>query len=228
MIEIKNAAVRRVFGILIPFLLIPAAVAAGAWLIPSKYHAAVSIVVALLANFLFICRFERKKTGARRLVLVAVTVALSAAGRFIPFFKPVTALTILSGMHLGGEAGFLVGAMSALVSDIYFGMGPWTPFQMLAWGMIGLISGAAAPALRRSLTLTVGFGAVSGVIFSLIMDVWTVIWYNEGFSLSLYLGACVTALPHTALYAVSNMIFLYFLARPWGRKIERVKLKYGV
>lgn len=228
MLEIKNAAARRTLGILIPFLLIPAAVAAGAWLIPPKYHAAVSLTVAILANVLFICGFERKKTGARRLVIVAVTVALSSAGRFIPFFKPVTALTVLSGMYLGGEAGFLVGAMSAIVSDIYFGMGPWTPFQMLAWGMIGLAAGVASPALCRSRRLTLAFGAISGVIFSLIMDVWTVLWYNEGFSPALYLGACVTALPHTALYAVSNMIFLYFLAIPYGRKMERIKLKYGI
>ena len=118
--------------------------------------------------------------------------------------------------------------MSPLISDLYFGMGPWTPFQMLAWGMIGLISGAAAPALRRSRALTVTFGALSGVIFSLIMDVWTVLWYNEGFSASLYLGACITALPHTALYAVSNMIFLFLLAVPYGKKLERIKLKYDI
>ena len=99
---------------------------------------------------------------------------------------------------------------------------------MLAWGMIGLISGAAAPVLRRSRALTVAFGALSGVIFSLIMDVWTVLWYNKGFSASLYLAACITALPHTALYAVSNMIFLFLLAVPYGKKIERIKLKYDI
>ena len=228
MLEIKSSAVRRTLGIILPFVLIPATVAAGAMLVDAKYHAAVSLAVALLVNLFFVTGFERKKTGSRRLVIASVTVALSVAGRFIPFFKPVTALTVLTGMHLGGEAGHLVGAMSALISDLYFGMGPWTPFQMLAWGMIGLISGAAAPVLRRSRALTVAFGALSGVIFSLIMDVWTVLWYNEGFSASLYLVACITALPHTALYAVSNMIFLFLLAVPYGKKIERIKLKYDI
>lgn len=228
MLEIKSSAVRRTLGIILLFVLIPATVAAGALLVDAKYHAAVSLTVALLVNLFFVTGFERKKTGSRRLVIASVTVALSVAGRFIPFFKPVTALTVLTGMHLGGEAGYLVGAMSALISDLYFGMGPWTPFQMLAWGMIGLISGAAAPVLRRSRALTVAFGALSGVIFSLIMDVWTVLWYNEGFSASLYLAACITALPHTALYAVSNMIFLFLLAVPYGKKIERIKLKYDI
>ena len=215
MLEIKSSAVRRTLGIILPFVLIPATVAAGALLVDAKYHAAVSLAVALLVNLFFVTGFERKKTGSRRLVIASVTVALSVAGRFIPFFKPVTALTVLTGMHLGGEAGYLVGAMSAL-------------FQMLAWGMIGLISGAVAPVLRRSRALTVAFGALSGVIFSLIMDVWTVLWYNEGFSASLYLAACITALPHTALYAVSNMIFLFLLAVPYGKKIERIKLKYDI
>ncbi len=228
MIVIKSSRLRRAMSLILPFLLIPAVVAIGAALPDKKYYAAVSIVVACLSLLLFCAGFERKKTGSRRLVLLSVITALSVVGRFIPFFKPITALTILTAIHLGGEAGFLVGSMSALISAIYFGLGPWTPFQMLAWGLIGLISGYLSRPMRRRLWMLVVWGALSGVIFSLIMDVWTVLWYNEGFSLPLYAAACVTALPHTALYAVSNVIFLLLLARPWGRRIERLKLKYDV
>ena len=103
MLEIKSTAVRRTLGIILPFVLIPATVAAGALLVDAKYHAAVSLAVALLVNLFFVTGFERKKTGSRRLVIASVTVALSVAGRFIPFFKPVTALTVLTGMHLGGS-----------------------------------------------------------------------------------------------------------------------------
>ena len=77
-------------------------------------------------------------------------VALSVTGRFIPFFKPVTALTVLTAVYLGGEAGFLCGALSAVISNFWFGQGPWTPFQMLAWGMIGLFAGLLASPLKRS------------------------------------------------------------------------------
>ena len=62
----------------------------------------------------------------------------------------------------------------------------------------------------------------------MIMDVWTVLWYGQGFSLPLYLAALGTALPHTTLYAVSNVIYLALFARPFGEKLERLRVKYGV
>ena len=111
---IKSAALRRTLKIILPFIIIPAAVAAGALLIDAGKHAFVSLAVTLLSLLFFMTGFEEKKTGTRRLVLVSVTVALSVTGRFIPFFKPITALTVLTGIYLGGEAGFLVGSMSAV------------------------------------------------------------------------------------------------------------------
>lgn len=228
MIVIKSSGLRRTLRIILPFLLIPAAVAAGALLLSARQYAVTVLLVAVLSLLLFLTGFEEKKTGSRRLVLVAVTVALSVAGRFIPFFKPVTALTVLTAIHLGGEAGFLVGSMSAMISNMYFGQGPWTPFQMLAWGMIGLISGFLSDPLKKSRPILLVWGALAGAAYSLIMDVWTVLWYSGGFDLGLYLSATLTALPHTLLYSVSNILFLLLLARPYGEKIERIKLKYGV
>jgi len=69
---------------------------------------------------------------------------------------------------------------------------------------------------------------ISGLLYSLIMDAWTVIWYNSGFRWSLYLAALSAALPHALLYSISNFAFLFYLARPFGEKLERVKIKYGV
>ena len=66
-----------------------------------------------------------KEMTSRRMVLVAIMTALSIAGRFIPMFKPVTAISIITGAYLGGGSGFLVGALSALLSNFYFGQGPW-------------------------------------------------------------------------------------------------------
>ena len=70
--------------------------------------------------------------------------------------------------------------------------------------------------------------AVSGGVFSLVMDVWTVLWYDGGFRWQLYLSALVAALPHTALYILSNVLFLWLMQNPIGRKLERVRIKYGV
>ena len=225
---IKSAALRRTLKIILPFLLIPSAVAAGALLIDTDKHAFVSLAVTLLSLLFFMTGFEEKKTGTRRLVLVSVTVALSVAGRFIPFFKPITALTVLTGIYLGGEAGFLVGSMSAVISNFYFGQGPWTPFQMLAWGAIGLFSGFFAAPLKKSRAALLSWGVLAGAAFSFIMDIWTVLWYNEGLNLTLYLSAIASALPHTLLYAVSNVIFLALFADTYREKIERIKIKYGI
>ena len=226
MITLKNAAVRRVLRTVIPFVLIPAVVIAGAVLLGGNY-VYVILAVAVLSILLFLCGFEKKKTGSRRLVLVCVMVALAVVGRFIPLFKPVAALTAICGIYLGPEAGFLCGALSALISNFYFGHGPWTPFQMLAWGLIGLFAGLMCEILKKNRAALYIFGALSGVFFSLVMDVWTVLW-TGAFDSSLYISAIIAAVPHTIIYALSNVIFLILCAKPMGQKLERLKIKYGV
>lgn len=228
MTVIKSKRVRGVLKIAVPLLLIPTAAILGTLAFDQKRHIFVSFFVAFLTVILFIAGFEKKEIGTRRAVIVAVMTALSVVGRFIPFFKPVTALTVITAMYLGGEAGFAVGAFSALLSNFYFGQGPWTPFQMLSWGLIGLVSGYLSAPLKKSKVFLLLFGVLSGMAFSAVMDVWTVLWYSGGFDIKLYLSALVSAAPYTVLYSVSNFLFLFFLARPFGEKLERIKIKYGV
>lgn len=225
---IKNERLRDILRVVIPLAVIPGVIAAGIFIFDQKRYAFVSMAVAVLSLLLFAAGYERKKTGTRRMVIVAVMVALSVAGRFIPLFKPVTALTIITGVWLGGEAGFLVGALSAVISNFWFGQGPWTPFQMFAWGLIGLAAGLLCAPLKKSRVLMVIYGVLSGAAYSMIMDVWSVLWYNGSLSWELYFAAMGTALPHTLLYALSNAVFLWLLCRPLGEKLERVKTKYGV
>jgi len=228
---IQNPKLRRILGILIPFVLIPAAVLAFAIGPGRKYYALSSLLIALMSLVFFSCGFERRKTGTRRLILVAVMTALSVLGRFvfgvIPAFKPITAVVVITAMYVGGEAGFLTGALSALISNFYYGQGPWTPFQMLAWGLIGLFAGFLAHPMRKSRVLMSVYGLFAGVAYSLVMDVWNVVWYNGSFNPALYAAAVAAALPHTISYAVSNVVFLNILARPFGEKLVRLKVKYG-
>ena len=228
MIVIRSARARRILRYLIPFFIIPALIAAGVFLLHERRYALIALLMVLCALILFATGFERKRTGRRRMVLVSVLTALSVAGRFIPLLKPVAAMTILSGVYLGGEAGFLVGALSAVISNFYFGQGPWTPFQMFAWGLIGLIAGYLSRPMQKSRGLLLLYGLIAGIAYSFIMDIWTVLWYNEGLSLTLYLSAIASALPHTLLYAASNVIFLVLFADTYREKIERIKIKYGI
>lgn len=228
MIVIKNSRLRKILKILLPCVLMPLVIFFGSLFTKEKGYAALTAGVAALSVILFICGFEKKKTGTRRLVIVSAMVALCVIGRFIPFFKPVTALAVLVGICLGGEAGFLTGAMAALISNFYFGQGPWTPFQMFAWGLIGLLAGILSKPLNKSKILLLLYGIFSGAFFSFIMDIWSVLWYNGSFDLKLYLAAMATALPHTLLYCISNVIFLSVFSKPFCEKLNRVKLKYDV
>lgn len=228
MIVIKSAGARAFLRAVIPFVIIPMLVIFGAVVFDESRYLFISMGVAIAALMLFLTGFEKKQTGSRRMVIASVMTALSVAGRFIPIFKPVTAITVISGVYLGGEAGFLVGAMSALLSNFYFGQGPWTPFQMLAWGMIGLVSGFFSDSMKKRREILLTYGFLAGVIYSMLMDVWTVLWYDSGFNLKLYSAAIITALPHTLLYSVSNVLFLWLIGRPFGEKLERIKLKYGI
>lgn len=228
MIYIKNKTMRNIAKIAIPFFAVPILVIIGAVVFEQKRYLLVSFAIALLSLLLFAAGFEKKAIGSRRMVIAAIMTALCVVGRFIPFFKPISAITIITAIYLGSETGFLVGAFAALLSNFYFSQGPWTPFQMLSWGIIGLLAGFLSNPLRRHKALLLVYGVLSGIIYSLAMDIWTVISYSGSFNSELYTAAILTALPHMLLYSISNFVFLYFLQKPIGEKLERIKIKYGI
>lgn len=225
---IRNRTLRNTIRVSVPFLIVPALTLAGSIVFDRKRHIIISLAIAVFSLLLFAAGFEKRRTGTRRMVIAAVMTALCFAGRFIPFLKPISALTIITGIHLGGETGFLVGAMTAVLSNFYFGQGPWTAFQMLAWGLIGLVAGILSDPLKRSRVFLLIYGAAAGLMYSFIMDIWTVLWYAEGFDIKLYIAALGTAIPYTASYVISNVLFLSLLAKPFGEKLQRIKNKYGV
>ena len=222
----------RILKWAVPFVLMPAIVLGGGILAGERMYAWSILAMVLLSQVLFFLGFEKRTVGSRRLVVAAGMTALSVLGRFIfallPGFKPITAIVIITAVWIGGETGFLVGALSALVSNLFASQGPWTPFQMFAWGMIGLIAGMLAEPLKRSRFLLALYGALAGVAYSMLMDVWTVLWYNNGLNWEMYRAALVTAVPYTLSYMASNVVFLLLLGKPFGRKLERVKMKYGI
>lgn len=223
---------RKKLSIAILLLSVPISVLLAATVFSDKSYAYLSLVIVVISLAALFISFEKKENSARQLIVISIMCVLSIVGRLvfavIPAFKPVTAIIILLSMYFGGEAGFICGAMTALISNFYFGQGPWTPYQMLAWGLVGLFAGLRAPLLRRNLIITCVYGALAGVIFSLIMDIQTAMWYTNEFNLAVYVTKIGTSLPFTIIYAVSNVIFLLVLAKPIGKKIERLKIKYGI
>ena len=226
------SSVKRYLTPVILFVAIPLIAILGAVIFKEKYYAFISLMVAVLAILPLFYSFHKKESSSKELVVIAVMVALSVVGRFVfawlPGFKPVTAITIVAAIYLGKEAGFAVGAFSAVISNFYFGQGPFTPFQMFAWGLIGFIAGALAKPLQKNKALLCIFSGVSGVFYSVFMDIFTTLWLDGGFNLSRYLTSVVAALPVTIEYIVSNIIFILLLAKPIGSKLNRIKTKYGL
>ncbi len=219
--------VRAVLCYLLPLCVMPLSV----WVslrLPAKFTALILFCMAALTLLLFVCGIEQKEIGTRRLVLSVIFMALAVLGRLLPMVKPVTAIVILGALYLGKESGFLIGAGAALLSNVFFGQGPWTVFQMLAWGCIGWAAGAMHHTLRRHKSLLLIYGCVTGVAYSMLMDIWTVVWHYEGFSLGYYKVTLLAALPYTLLYAASNVLFLWLMHKPVGEKLSRIEIKYGL
>ena len=227
----RRRLIGRILRYSILLAVIPAVILLGVLLFNDRKYNIIAAAVAVLACIPFFLLYERKQSSTRELILIAVMVAISSVGRFIfaalPGFKPVTAVIIITAMYFGAEAGFLTGALSAIVSNIYFGQGPWTPFQMFAWGFIGLLAGLLnKKGLLNNWVGLLTAGALSGVLFSLLMDIWVVFDAAGNFNVALYGTKIISALPFTAIYAVSNMLFLAVLTKRVGRILARIKIKY--
>ena len=201
-------------------------------LFSGKYYDVASLIAAFLSCIPFYITFEKSKATSKEIMLVALMTAFSVCGRimfsFIPFFKPITAFTIISGMYLSAPAGFICGSFSALISNIYFGQGPWTLFQMISWGLIGFISRVIGEKLLEKRIILVIYAFISGVLFSLIMDLWTVLNIDKEFNFSRYIIQLISSFPIMIIYSLSNIVFLILLQKPIGKKIKRAKKRYGI
>lgn len=195
---------------------------------------ALVLLLSILSCVPFVIRFERRKGEriGREIAVLAVLIGLSSLGRFVfvwlPGFKPLGAVAILAGIYLGGDAGFMVGSLSMVVSNFYFGHGPWTLFQMVAFGLIGFGAGLLGRVLRNRTVPAALYGVLSALFFSMLMDVWTALWMDGSFVLTRYVALVLAAMPFTVVYAVSNVLFLLILMKPVGHTLTRLRVKYGI
>lgn len=229
----QKSTIHLITSILVFFVLIPITLYLGITVFEDRKYYMISLCIIALACIPFFVSFERRKPQPREMLTIAVMAAISVAGRCLfvatPGFKPVSAITAITGFTLGAEAGFLTGALSALVSNMFFGQGPWTPFQMFTWGMIGFIAGLLGKTgwMHKKIPLIL-FGIFAGIFFSFGMDIWGAISTYGVFEWEAYILAMTSAVPFTIIYCVSNVIFLLVLAKPITEKLQRIKTKYGL
>lgn len=217
------------------FVLIPSALVLG-YFLPGRAYYLTSTLVIVFILLPFFFAFEGRKPQARELVLIAVLCALAVASRaafaWLPNFKPIYAVIIISGIALGGQTGFLVGAISAFASNFLFGQGPWTPWQMLAYGICGLIAGACyhrkdkLPKDGFSLGL---FGFVT-VLFAVcpILDTAAIFTGLSTFSKAAIISVYTASIITNIIQAGCTFVTLLILSKPLLFKLERVITKFGL
>lgn len=230
--NINGNSIKKIISYLLLLLCVPTLIIIGNSVFANKKYSFISIGIAVIACAAFFLTFEYGRHSSIKLVLTAAMTALSVSGRFLfamlPGFKPVTAIIIITALYFGAQAGFMTGALTALISNIYFGQGPWTPFQMLAWGIVGLLGGILSGYLKKNKWLLLIYSALAGILFSMIMDIWTVLWMDNSFNFTRYAAALLGSAKSTLTYAVSNVIFISVLMLPTGRALERIKEKYDI
>ena len=201
----------------------------------TQHYYLVSLALVALALGLFALNFERRRPRTRELVLIAVLVALAVASRaaffMIPQVKPVMAVIIIAGIAVGARSGFAIGALTGLVSNFIFGQGPWTPWQMLAFGVIGCLAGAvfAEGRLPRNRWLIAALGGVvTFVLYGLIVDTSSVLLLTQSLSWQTAWPIYAAGVPFNAIFAASTVVFLALFGPMLIGALARVRKKYGL
>lgn len=187
------------------------------------------LIIASILPFYF--QYENRKPKTREVVVLSIMIALTVSSRVLfmvtPSFKPMCAMVIICGIIFGKEDGFMCGSLSAIISNIFFGQGPWTPYQMMSLALIGFIAGCFSDkTYNQNKIFLLIMGIFSGIFYSLLMDIWGVVSIDQTFMLSRYIVMIISSLPTTIIYCISNVIFLWILTPALIRKLTRVKVKY--
>ncbi|QIB69648.1 ATP-binding cassette domain-containing protein [Aminipila butyrica] len=233
--EKRRLSKRTVAAAVMILLAIPLTLYVGVFYFGDRKYYFISLLIILETMLPFVLAFEGRKPQARELIILAVLCALGVAGRaaffMLPQFKPVAAMVIIAGVAFGGEAGFLVGAITMLTSNMLYGQGPWTPWQMFAMGVIGFLAGILfrkGLLLRGRLPLCVFGGLAVLVIYGGLMNPATVLTYNANPTWPMFVAAYVLGLPFDLVHAAATVIFLWFMSQSMLEKLDRIKVKYGL
>jgi energy-coupling factor transport system substrate-specific component len=185
----------------------------------------------LVAGFAW---YERTHPTTRVLALVASLAALAALGRVafapLPNVKPTTDIVLIAGYVLGGAPGFMVGAVAALASNLFFGQGPWTPWQMAGWGAVGLFGALLARLAPRPLgrvPLALACGA-AGLGFGAVMNLHLWITYSGDHTLAKLGAYFATSLPFDLAHALGNVVFCLAFGPALVRALERFRIRMEV
>lgn len=231
----SKGAVKTWVSVAVILILIPATIVLSPHLGDRNYYIA-GVLIILFSMIPFFVGFESRRPQARELVTIAVMCAIAVVSRaafiMLPQFKPLVGIVMITGIALGPAAGFLTGAISGFVSNFIFGQGPWTPWQMFAFGIAGFIAGLLAkkglikPEKRLPVAI-IGFVTVM-VIVGPILDTCTLFTMASMVDTSSAAMVYMAGVPFNAVHGVATFATLFVLCKPMMEKLERIKIKYGM
>ncbi|MDQ0166482.1 ECF transporter S component [Caldalkalibacillus horti] len=216
-------------------IVIPITILYGIYFLNDRKYYFISMLIITFTLVPFLLVFEKRAPQARELIVIAVLSAIAVAGRaaffMLPQFKPVVAIVIIAGVSLGAEAGFLVGVLTGFVSNFFFGQGPWTPWQMFCFGIIGFIAGLLfkkGKLNRTKLSLCVYGGLATFFIYGGIINIGSLMMFTAEFSFEALVATYISAIGFDLIHAVATVFFLYILSQTMLEKLDRIKVKYGL
>ncbi|NLK25550.1 MAG: ECF transporter S component [Euryarchaeota archaeon] len=202
----------------------------------SAYAAFLSFILLLFIIGIIFARFEESSLSSKEVALIGILGAIIAASRIpfaaLPNIQPCTFLIITTGIIFGPLAGAMAGAMTAAVSNMFFGQGPWTAWMMVAWGMVGIVSGYVGQKLKDDVTVThvVLLGAVLGLAYNLLMDFSSWLTFYRAVP-DLLIPTLIAGIPYGILHVLGNVIFAMVLGKPiltlFKRFRRRTHISYG-
>ena len=204
-------------------------------LINQNYYL-ISIVIILLAFVVFFFSYEKKKPQAREIVTLAVMSAIAIASRaafaMIPFFKPMMGIIMITGMAFGAGAGFLTGTVTGFVSNFIFGQGPWTPWQMFAYGVGGALAGFLAKKDimhedKKLPTAIIGYVIIQ-LIVGPLLDTCSIFTMGNTVKPGYVLAIFGSGVIPNAIHGLATFLILLLVCKPMMEKLNRMKLKYGM
>jgi energy-coupling factor transport system substrate-specific component len=191
----------------------------------------IGLALALLGMMAFIFwRYEKRKTNAREIALVSTLAALAAVSRIffaaLPNIQPTTFIVVTSGFVFGPSFGFMTGAIAAFLSNNFLGHGPWTPWQMLAWGLAGFISGLLRKSkIHKSRLLLTAYAFMWGFMFDWIMNLWHWLFFIYPLNLRSFIAVYAASFYFDMLHAAGNGVFAFFFGKDLVAILGRYKDK---
>lgn len=226
---------RTLAAIFLIVVMIPVTIWVGIHFFNDRKYLLISLFIVFYSMIPFFLTFESRRPQAREVLIIAVLTAIAVAGRaaffMVPSFKPVMAFVIISAVCFGAESGFLVGALSMLVSNMLFGQGPWSPWQMFSMGIIGFLAGILFQKgwlKARKVSLCIfGFWAAL-FIYGGIMNPVSLLMSSYAITKRNLLAIYISGLPVDMVHGAATVIFLLLASKPMIEKLERIKIKYGL